>query len=141
MRLFKMILITVTLGLFTSSAWAMDENHKPMQTDSGLSYVTGGVGDQSQAMLESNYGDYSFKLVNVSNAERAGYVADVEVWITDDNGDNILHTSANGPWLIADLPQGSYSLKATFNGQTQNHDFTVSGDESRRLVLSWDAEK
>ncbi len=136
----KTILVAITLGLFASAGWAMDEN-MPMKTDGGIPYVTGGVGDRQQAMLESHYDDYSFKLVNVSDAERSGYVADVEVWIMNDDGDKILHTNVNGPWLIADLPEGSYSLKAAFGGDTHNHDFTVSDDESRRLVLTWDADQ
>lgn len=103
----------------------------------GFPYVTGGVGEAEQAILESRYDDYSFKLVNVRSGPDAAYVAQVEVTITNSSGEQVLSTTLQGPWLMADLPAGQYEVRATFEGATQELSVRVPESSSQQRVLDW----
>lgn len=103
----------------------------------GFQYVTGGVGEAQQAIMESRYDDYSFKLVNVRSGPDAAYVAKVDVTVTNDSDEEVLSTTLQGPWLIADLPAGQYDVQATFDGATQELSVRVPEDTTQRRVLDW----
>lgn len=120
-----------------NSAKTDTEMPQPEKTDGGVKYVTGGVGEAEAAAMEGRYHDYSFKLVNVRSGPEAAYVADVEVTVTDGQGNTVLDTTTKGPWLIADLPPGDYDIEASFDGKTQSESVTLNRDADQRLVLDW----
>jgi len=105
-------------------------------TKAGIPYATGGVGDTEQSYIESHFGDYSFKLVNAGNG---AYVSEVNVTLENEQGETVLETTTNGPWLVVDLPAGRYRLTASFKDQRQSDEVVVTKAASRRLVLRWNA--
>lgn len=110
----------------------------PKEAMGGFKYVTGGVGDVEQANMQAKYADYSFKLVNVLSGPDAAYVSNVHVTITH-NGEVVLETTTHGPWLIADIPAGSYTVEASFDGATQRNIVKLHQGADQRLVMDWRA--
>lgn len=105
---------------------------------SGFKYVTGGVGDAEQAIMSSRFSDFSFKLVNVKSGPEAAYVSEVHVVIMKDQGnEKVLETTTDGPWLIANLPPGDYTVKAMFEGVTKTKHITLHEGANQRMVIDW----
>lgn len=84
--------------------------------------ICAGVSESGQNPPEA--ADYSLKLVYAQ--PDGAYLGDISTRIAD--GDTVLvDTHCDGPWLLADLPGGSYQVTATYRGRTQS--LTVSVDE------------
>lgn len=110
----------------------------PVQRQGNVQFVTGGVGlDESNSMKASEK-DYSLSLVF---AQREGnqsvYTADVPVTITDSKGTTVLQTTTNGPYLLVQLPPGSYKISSTYNGKEIVRQATVSKGSHNRAVFEW----
>lgn len=111
----------------------------PKQAKGGFMYVTGGVGAVEQANMQARYADYSFELVNVLSGPQGAFVSDVHVTIKKNN-QTVLETTTQGPWLMADLPPGTYQLTASFDGATQSNTIKLHKGANQRLVLDWYAD-
>ncbi len=51
--------------------------------------------------------------------ETGDFLANVHVVIKDTQGKVVLDTVSPGPWLIVDLPEGSYNARAEVGGRAQ----------------------
>tara|TARA_R110000772_G_scaffold171612_4_gene283498 strand:- start:1645 stop:1986 length:342 start_codon:yes stop_codon:yes gene_type:complete len=47
--------------------------------------------------------------------ESGSFLAGVEVTVKDMQGNELVNTLSNGPWLILDLPEGKYQVNAQIN--------------------------
>lgn len=70
-------------------------------------------------------------------AQTGHYVADVDVSITDKNGNEMLTTTVPGPVLYAQLPPGNYRVAATYDGKQQVRNFQVKGNGPAKLNMYW----
>lgn len=85
--------------------------------------LTGGVGLEERERMMQRYGDYTMHL---GFAEVGGpYVADVAVTVQDESGKVVLSSVADGPFLFAKLPPGSYRVTADFGGRAQTRTIRV----------------
>ena len=89
-----------------------------------------GVGADQRELAANT--PYSLKLMF---AEASGhYVADVTARITDAGGVVQLHLVCGGPWLLVDLPAGTYQVEASFEGQTRTQAVTVGQGQREQLI-------
>lgn len=116
---------------------AKDVNIKTQQSDSGVKYVTGGIGQDEILYMLSAFNDYSFKLTNFRNQGKRAYLSNVKVQINDDQGKPVLSTTTKGPFLYADLPAGDYQVKADYEGQSQSEKVSVSKSSQKSVTLKW----
>ncbi|HYC46558.1 MAG TPA: hypothetical protein VED01_13885 [Burkholderiales bacterium] len=106
--------------------------------DSDVDAVAGGVGINARARLSSEARpDHNVKMVFALNT--GNYVADVQVKVKDASGRTVIDGVANGPWLYARLPAGSYTAVATYSGHTVTEQFTVARTGLRSAILRWPA--
>ena len=57
------------------------------------------------------------------------FLSDVNVTVTDMAGDQLVKTTSRGPWLILDLPDGRYSVRAELkDGEAQGALINVDAD-------------
>jgi hypothetical protein len=103
----------------------------------GFPYLSGGVSSDEREIMEALAKDYNVKL---TFAERRGsYLADVRLVITGTKGDEIIATTANGPFFYIQLPVGSYAVKATTNGETKEiKRLDVPKGKTVERTLVWD---
>ena len=80
-------------------------------------FVTGGTGADERAELQAKEKDYNLKIV--AAATSGDYVADVWVVIESLAKKSVLETKMDGPILLARLPPGTYTIKATYGPSTQ----------------------
>ena len=104
-------------------------------------YVTGGVGHEEAEAFRHAQRDYSLVLeFGHQTAPRAQFAADVSVLIRDARGNTVLDTVSDGPFLLARLPAGRYTIRATQNGKTFDRAATVATGKSTHLAFLWPAE-
>jgi len=101
-------------------------------------YVSGGIGEESRAELQAEADRYD---LHVIFALRSGeYVSGAEVVLRDASGTSVLTTSADGPWLYANIAPGNYEMTATLGAQTLAKTFSVPIRGSREVVFRFTKE-
>jgi hypothetical protein len=107
------------------------------QTENGITYVCGGVGEQEAAYMKKSARDYDLMLTFTSRTGQ--YLADVDVAIKDAKGKEVLRTTCDSPMLLVDLPRSGvyhvqakaedYSLRKTVRVKAKGH--------TNSVVMSW----
>ena len=112
----RLILVAGFAGLLSGAAgvaWSADQ----AAGRSEVAYLSGGIGDEEEARLMARQNEFNLKFLFTIN--EGNYLADVNVAITDSGGRTVLQTVATGPYFMASLPAGSYTVAATSpNGKT-----------------------
>ncbi len=95
-----------------------------VQTSNGISYITGGVGDEELAEMNAQAGNFN---VRILIAARSGeYMSEVGIRITDKQNAEVLKVDSAGPLFYASLPAGTYTVEAaTESGVTQKATITA----------------
>jgi hypothetical protein len=103
-----------------------------------VTYITGGIGEDEQQMLEAVKPEYNLHIMSASM--NGAFVGDAQVLITRGNGEQteeMLNVVA-GPLLYVKLPAGSYSLLASLGEQTKRQNFTIGVKrKTARVHLGW----
>jgi hypothetical protein len=91
------------------------ERASGVKEQGGVSYMTGGVGTDERARMESMAGEFNLR-VEVASPTGA-YVGTPRIEIRDAAGKTKLDAVANGPLLYAKLPPGSYTVSVHEQGR------------------------
>jgi hypothetical protein len=107
-------------------------------TNGAVAYVTGGIGEGEAKAIDAAAKHYPLALEFVRKATpRDQYLAGVKVRIQDANQNIVLDVTSDGPFLLAKLPDGPYTVSAQHGGSVEQRHVNVAGDERRRLVFEW----
>lgn len=89
-------------------------------SDQGIRYASGGVGESEREELRAMSDQFN---VRVMSAMQSGgeYLADVQVKILNSHGATVLSAISKGPYFLAQLPAGSYTVEATAQDQSQKN--------------------
>lgn len=109
-----------------------------VQTSGSVNYISGGVGDDSIAKLESLAKDFNLKLVFA--LQSGNYVSDVKVVIADGKRKTLVDATSAGPWFLVKLPAGKYQIDATFEGKAVKRSVTVGKAKLQTVDFRWAAE-
>ena len=124
------IVAVVIVSLGSSAAFALNTN-----TANGISYLTGGVTlDERQEMADQRK---NFSLLLKFAAKSGRYLGDVVVNITNGKGAALFDSTTDGPWLLVNLPAGSYTLKAVSGGVSQSQKISIGKNARRELTMYW----
>lgn len=107
-----------------------------IQNDRGIRYVSGGVGEGERAELNALSSRFNLRLLFAMQGS-GSYVADVRVKVRDDRGEWALVAESKGPWFLAELPPGTYSVEAEALGQSQRQTARIGGGRQTRLNFYW----
>ena len=110
--------------LFSFNAQAQDLSPQP-QTMKGVTFVSGGIGDEERQEMLTIKKDYNLHLTFVDKGTGA-YMAGVMVKVLDTKGTTILDSVSVGPFFYAKLIPGKYRVTASFNGQEQTQPTVIS---------------
>jgi hypothetical protein len=130
----KWIILTCSLVALPAAALAAGGNLPvEIQTSQGIQFYNGGAGlDERSEMSQI----YPLKVVLATDGGL--YLNDAEIVISTTDGKEVFRAQAdNGPWLVADVPPGSYSLEASLEGRTTAASVEVSAGQKKVVVLSW----
>ena len=101
---------------------------------SGVNFVTGGMGDEAQAFAEisARYPVHvRFTVGGAPVAEKG-----VHIRVLDVKGDALVEADAGGPLFYVNPPSGRWTFEATWNGQTLAQTKDLTG--RRYLEVSFD---
>lgn len=105
------------------------------KSNRGLSYLSGGVGDEERDEILAREKDFNLKLVF---AEKTGsYMADVKVVVLNTKGQTVLEANSTGPFFLAKLPAGNYRVKVTGNGRAQEAMMAVPAKGRQGRTFIW----
>ncbi|WP_176054381.1 carboxypeptidase-like regulatory domain-containing protein [Paraburkholderia caribensis] len=122
----------------TSVAFAAPANLPPLHQQGAVAYLSGGVGSDQSAALKEVMHTYPLTL-EFTGATRHGneYLADVPVHIADMNGKTLLNATSDGPFMLASLPDGRYTVTASHDGKTQQRIVDVKSSGHVRAMFVW----
>ena len=98
-------------------------------------YISGGAGADAREELLAKEKEYNLKVIT---AEKSGdYLAGVKVVIESARKEQVLDTTMEGPILLAKLAPGTYSIRATSDGQTLTRTVTIPAQGLRQVDFRW----
>lgn len=110
----------------------------PMQNQGGTEYVSGGFGLDESTAFKQAMARFPVAMTFSSQLDgKAAYAADVQVVIRDAHDANVLNVASEGPFLLVKLPQGKYSVFATYDNKTQERQINVGATGTVRLTFTW----
>ncbi len=115
---------TALLITLTAPAWAAD-----------VPFISGGAGADERADLQAKEKDFNLKIV--AAATSGDYLADVWIVVESAAKKNLLETKMEGPILLAKLPPGAYTIKATYGPSTQTQTVNIPGQGLREAAFRW----
>ena len=102
-------------------------------------YISGGAGADEREELLAKEKEYNLKIIA---AETSGdYLAYVKVVIESARKEQVLDTTMEGPILLAKLAPGTYTIRATSDGQTLTRTLTIPAQGLRQVDFRWGISK
>ncbi|MGB4063099.1 MAG: carboxypeptidase-like regulatory domain-containing protein [Azonexus sp.] len=122
--------------LLPSQVLAQGDAFTLVEKHSGnVTYISGGIGDEERDEIRLRERDFNLKLLF---SERDGsYLGSVDVVVLNPKGEAVLEANSAGPFLLAQLPPGSYVIKVSMNGQQQQKKLSISEKRRYEGVFRW----
>jgi len=124
MRTHVQVVLAAVLALSHGSVNAAD-----------VPYVMGGVGADERQELLAKEKEHNLKVVV---AEVGGdFLSDVTLVIESAKKESVLSAKMEGPILLAKLPPGTYTVRATSDDKTMTKSVTVTAQGLRTVDFRW----
>jgi len=138
----KRIATALLIASIPCAALAATQAPLPAERHEGpVAFITGGIGQDEAKAFERAEKRFPLALEFVNRAgKRDEFLAGTNVKVTDAHGKAVLSTAADGPFLLARMPKGRYTVAATHDGKTLTRHVTVGGKTSRPVVFEWKAK-
>jgi hypothetical protein len=134
----RLCAMTLVLTGAAQLALAMPEGLPPVQHSGSTSYLSGGVGSDESTAIKSEMGNYPLVLEFAGKTNTGNdYLADIPVQISDAHGTVVLDTSTRGPIMLISLPNGRYTVTATYNGNEVRRVVSVAAGAHARELFIW----
>jgi len=126
--------LALSLNAFAASA----SHLPPMHKQGEVSYLSGGIGLSESDAIRHVAKAYPLELEFVLKAKpKAEYLADVKVQIKNAHDKTVLKTTAGGPFLLAKLPAGKYTVSANRDGKVVHRLVRIAANGHQRVVFEW----
>jgi hypothetical protein len=106
------------------------------QQQNGVSYISGGVGQDEQNAMRALRSDYNLRLT-FATKQTGAYRSDVQLDIVDAKGNSVLSVTNTGPMVFAKLPPGTYRISASAEGKTFKRSLRIGGGV-KEMILHWE---
>jgi hypothetical protein len=121
--------------LFTGAVQAQSASFEPHQ-QGGVTWVSGGVGEQELQQIRQMQGLYNLHLLFALQGS-GEYLAGIPVTIADGRGTTLVSMTAEGPYLFAKLRPGRYKITAEHDGQVQTRTVSVPASGAASQPFYW----
>lgn len=122
--------------LASGAAWAVGPSLTTNQP-----FVNGGITKDEADAMRQEATRYPLEITLARRARtpgRSDFVADAQLRVTDQAGRVVVDRRDAGPIFLANLPNGTYTVAATYAGQTKTDRVQVSGGRHAQLTFVWD---
>ena len=113
----------------------------PAAPPNDLPMLNGGSTKDEADLMRQAATRYPFEVTLARRGETAGrndFVADAQLRIIDEAGHVVVQRTDTGPIFLASLPDGTYTVEATYAGQTKTQRVQVSGGRHANVTFLWD---
>lgn len=129
------LLVALTTVLCVPAVGLADDLLAIQQDEHGVDYVTGGIGSEEVEAMESFKSQFNMYFL-FSEGKAGRLVDDVNVSILDSKKQTVFNVEHAAPRLLLNLPNGAYTVVATYLGNTQQYGFS-SSKKHQRIILNW----
>lgn len=106
-------------------------------------FISGGVGVDECKALQADACNWPLQLMfsEVQGGTTVGaWVSDVDLKITDKDGNAVLSTITEGPLVLVKLPPGTYSMTANYLGKLATRTITIQEGRNQTVSVYWVAK-
>jgi hypothetical protein len=129
------VLLPFLAGLCASGA-ALAQSLPQPATQNGVSYITGGVGEDEVQAFRAVAPQYNLRMTFA--AKTGSYLSDIDVTITSAAGQKVLSVRTEGPFLFVSLPAGRYQIRAQMRQITETRQIRVPVPGWAEMRFYWD---
>lgn len=130
-------LVAFALACAAAPALAAD----PAQIVNQLPTINGGITKDEADLIRQQAPRYPLEITLARRGETPGlndFAAQAQLRVTDSAGRVVLERNDAGPIFLADLPDGSYTVDVTYNGQTKSQRVQISGGRHTAMTFLWE---
>jgi hypothetical protein len=98
-------------------------------------HLSGGVGSDEREALRAKERDYNVKVITAMKS--GDYLSGVVVVIESAAKEPVLETTMTGPILLAKLPPGSYTIRATRGSQMLTQTVAIEAQGLKQVDFRW----
>lgn len=103
-----------------------------------VTYISGGVSQPEADAIKHVATYYPLEIQFLRKAKpKDEYLTGVRVRIKDEHHMMVLNVTSDGPFLLAKLPAGKYTVSAERNRDLKTREVEIVATEHRRLVFEW----
>jgi hypothetical protein len=125
------VLLLAAIPLMAAAQAPMERG----QTAGGVPVLSGGIGADSQQHIKAREKEFNLRLV--FTLVEGSYLSGVSVTVRDTAGKTLVEHLADGPFFLARLPDGAYSVTAVYEGKPQVRKVVVRAGQLRTEYLRW----
>ena len=103
-----------------------------------IAFISGGIGEGAQAQLLSREKEFNLKMV--FTLAEGNYVSGVGLEVRDASGRSAISHVTDGPFFLARLPPGAYTVTAVYDGQTQTRKVSLVAGHLRTEYVRWKSD-
>ena len=103
--------------------------------------INGGITKDEADLIRQQAPRYPLEVTVARRGETPGrndFGAQAQLRVTDSAGHVVLDRNDAGPIFLADLPDGSYTVEVTFNGETKTQRVQLNGGRHTAVTFLWE---
>jgi hypothetical protein len=110
----------------------------PSQHSQGISYISGGVGEEETAAIlaESKQWPVLLELSQLENG-RGVWIFGANIKIINIQKQVVFNAQADGPYMLINLEPGDYAIEANYQGVEQKRALSVKVNTFQKISLFW----
>lgn len=133
-------LLSATAAFFIFSNGYTQAPMPKIQQYGSTQFISGGFGVDECKALQTDACNWPLQLTfsEVAKGTTVGaWVSDVDLKITDKDGNAVLSTITEGPIMLVKIPPGAYTLTANYLGRLATRTFTIQEGRSQTVSVYW----
>ena len=136
-RLFLACTLSIAALGFTS---AYAQSLPPVQTSGAVEYMSGGISEEESMAIKAESTRWPLMMeFAIQSSPRAEYASGVDVEIRDAKGRVALQAKEQGPFLLAKLNPGQYTVSASLKGKNLSKKVSVVKGKTAKAMFLWPA--
>jgi hypothetical protein len=138
------IALAALAALAAAPAFAALNPHAALPAEGhrgAIAYMSGGIGQDEARAMRREASRYPLEVLFVQKSgKRDEFLADMPVTIKDANGRVVFRGRSSGPYFLAKLPPGRYTIASRSAGRALTRHVKVGGKATERVVFEWREE-
>lgn len=119
---------------FSAGSGAIPALPLEVKSENGITYVTGGIGDEEMAQLKAQQGNFNVQVL--LTAQHGEYLGEALARVIGADGADLAVIENAGPYVYVQLKPGSYTFEVTAKeGGIRKFEFTVPPQHTVKQVL------